>query len=162
MTTSYKKLKDGTRVWVYLSNRILNKTEVNAIKAQGEAFLRRWSAHGKKLEAALEVFHNQFIVLFADEEQAKATGCSIDKSVRFIKSLEKEFEIALLDRNLVAYKDDGRIATCTRDEILENFRRGLLKVDTVVFNNLVTTKKEFDAKWQVPFKESWLFELIER
>jgi hypothetical protein len=28
--------------------------------------------------------------------------------------------------------------------------------DTIVFNNLVQTKRDFEAKWQVPYKDSWL------
>jgi hypothetical protein len=159
---SYKNLPDNTRVWVYQSNRALNKKEIDLIKEQGADFLREWSAHGAKLNAAFEIFHNQFIALFVDEAQAKATGCSIDKSVHLIKSFEREFDLTLLDRNLVAYKLDKKIMMNTRDEFLAKFRNSELSADTTIFDNLVSTKREFEAKWEVPLKDSWLFELLEK
>jgi len=162
MTISYKNLPDNTRVCVYQCNRTLTSAEVTSIKSQGQEFLLRWSAHGAKLNADLEVFYNKFIVLFVDEEQAQASGCSIDKSVRFLKSLEKEFDISLLNRNLVAYKDGNRIISCTREEFIDKVRGGILNENTILFNNLVSTKKEFGTKWEVPLKNSWHYELIGR
>ena len=142
MTNTYKDLPDNARVWVYQSNRKLSKDEISSIKGQGLEFLQRWSAHGNKLNAYFEVFHDQFLVFFIDEEQAKATGCSIDKSVRLIKSLEREFDIALLDRDLVAYQDGKSIATCTREEFIYKGRAGILDKNTIVFNllNLITSQ----------------------
>ena len=160
MNMSYKNLADNTRVWVYQSNRPFSEQEVKSIQEHGVDFIKRWSAHGAKLNASFEVFHNLFIALFVDEEQAKATGCSIDKSVHLIKSLEKEFDVKLLDRDGVAFRDGKSISVLSRSEFLEKIRSGRLDGDTVVFNNLVSTKKEFETKWEVPLKESWHYEFI--
>ncbi|MGH8014996.1 MAG: ABC transporter ATPase [Candidatus Zixiibacteriota bacterium] len=156
---SYKNLKDNARVWVFQANRPLLEKEIQSIREQGQEFILKWSAHGAKLDAAFEVFHNQFIVLFVDEEQAKASGCSIDKSIRFIKQLEMEFDISLLDRNLVAYKDSGRIIIISREVFVERIRNGVLNENTIVFNTLVSTKKEFLTGWETPLKSSWHYDL---
>ncbi len=160
MSMSYKNLPDNTRVWVYQCNRSLNKNEVDSIKEQGADFLKKWSAHGAKLDAAFEVLHNQFIALFVDEEQAKATGCSIDRSVRLIKSFEREFSVKLFDRDCVAYRSGKDISVLSSREFINKVRNGELNPDTIVFNNLVSTKKEFETKWEVPLKESWHSKLI--
>ena len=157
---SYKNLADNTRVWIYQSNRPLSEQEVKSIQEQGDDFIRRWSAHGAKLNASFEIFHNLFIALFVDEEQAKATGCSIDKSVRLIKSFEKEFDLSLLDRTRIAYRDGNIIRICTSEELVGKMRERIINENTIVFNNLVSTKKEFQALWETPLKESWHFELI--
>jgi len=155
MSMSYKNLPDNTRVWVYQSNREFSSREAKSIQEQGEDFLKSWSAHGAKLTAAFEIFHNLFIALFVDEEQAKATGCSIDKSVHLIKSFEKEFDVKLFDRDCVAFRAEDSILVLTRSEFIEKVRNGHLGENTIVFNNLVSTKKEFETKWEVPLKESW-------
>ena len=160
MSMSYKNLADNTRVWVYQSNRPFSIQEAELIQEQGKMFLKRWSAHGAKLNAAFEIIHNLFVALFVDEEQAKATGCSIDKSVHLIKSFEKEFAIKLLDRNYVAFRAGKDILVLSRRQFLEKVRKGELNHDTTVFNNLVSTKKEFETKWEVPLKESWYYEMI--
>ena len=162
MSMSYKNLPDNTRVWIYQSNRPFSLKESKSILEQGEDFLKSWSAHGAKLTAAFEIFHNLFIALFVDEEQAKATGCSIDKSVHLIKSFEKEFDVKLLERNCVASRVGKNISVLSRREFLEKIRSGQLNENTIVFNNLVSTKKEFETKWEVPLKESWHYGLIQK
>ncbi len=162
MSKTYRNLPDSTRVWIYQCNRPFSLKESESIQKQGEDFLKKWSAHGAKLNAAFEILHNQFIALFVDEEQAKASGCSIDKSVRLIKSFEKTLGVNLLDRSLIAYQVDDSIEIINRDEFLAKFRNSELSADTKIFDNLVSTKKEFESKWEVPFKDSWLFELLEK
>lgn len=157
---NYKDLADDTRVWIYQSDRKFTDSEVESIKEQGDKFIDEWTAHGADLQAAFEVFHNQFIVVFADENEAKASGCSIDSSVRFIKTLEEEHKISLMNRKLVAFKEGDSILTLPQEEFLEQAAMGKLSENTIVFNNLVTTKQDLETKWQVPLKESWHFELL--
>jgi hypothetical protein len=156
---NYKDLPDDTRVWIYQSNRKFSDDEVASIRKEGEDFTEIWTSHGTLLKAALEVFHNQFVVFFADEKTAEAGGCSIDKSVYFIKHLEQKHTVSLLDRTMVAYKDGDVIATLPQEEFFEKVGQGTLSEDTIVFNNLVNTKHDLDNKWQVPLKDSWHREL---
>jgi hypothetical protein len=135
---------------------------VRTVKERGREFIDTWSAHGAKLNAAFEIFHNYFIAIFVDEEQARASGCSIDKSVRFIKKLEMDFELSLLDRNLISYMDSGTIRQCSRGEFVLSFQSEEINEETVVFNNLVKTKGEFANKWQVPLKKSWHYEMVKQ
>ena len=157
---NYKELPGDTRVWIYQCDRKLSDSEIEAIKEQGDNFIDNWAAHGEKLQAAFEILHSQFLIIFADEDEAKASGCSIDRSVHFIKNLEQEYSISLLNRALVAYKVDDEIVTLPQEEFVELVAQGTLSKDTIVFNNLVTTKKDLETKWEVPLKESWHRELI--
>lgn len=156
----YQDLPNDTRVWIYQANRQLSTSEIETIHKSGNTFIDQWTAHGAKLKAAFEVFHNQFVILFADEQQAKASGCSIDKSVHFIKGLEQDLDITLLDKNLVTYKDGDQIVTCTRSEFSELIAKGTVTDSTLVFNNLAANKLELMTNWQLPLKLSWHKELI--
>ena len=157
---NYIDLPGDTRVWIYQCDRKLSDREIEAIKEQGDNFIDNWAAHGEKLQAAFEVLHSQFLIIFADEEQAEASGCSIDRSVHFIKNLEQEYSISLLNRALIAYKVDDEIVTLPQEEFIELVAQGTLSKDTIVFNNLVTTKQDLETKWEVPLKQSWHMELI--
>ena len=158
---NYKQLAEDTRVWIYQYDRKLTDAEVTAIKEQGDNFIDNWAAHGEKLEAAFEVLHSQFLIIFANEKQAEASGCSIDRSVHFIKNLEQEYSVSLLNRTLIAYKVDDEIVTLPQEEFIELVAQGTLTKDTIVFNNLVTSKQDLETKWEVPLKESWHMDLIE-
>ena len=161
---NYKELPGDTRLWIYQCDRKLSDSEIEAIKEQGDNFIDGWAAHGEKLEAAFDVLHSQFLIIFANEKQAEASGCSIDRSVHFIKNLEQEYSISLLNRNIVAYKvdDENEIVTLPQEEFVGLVAQGTLNENTIVFNNLVTSKQDLETKWEVPLRESWHFELISK
>jgi len=156
----YRNLPPHTRVWIYQSSRELAANEAAEIKKKCNAFADLWTAHGKAMRAAVEVLYNRFIIVFADESQAMASGCSIDSSVRFIKQLEADHNITLLDRMNIAYKKGEKVEAAHLNDFREMIASGSVNEDTIVFNNLVTSKAEFDNGWEVPVKESWHKQLV--
>lgn len=157
---NYKQLPPDTRVWIYQSSRELTANEAAEIKQKADAFADQWTAHGQAMRAAIEVFYNRFIVVFADESQAMASGCSIDSSVRFIKQLETEYNITFLDRMNIAYKEGDKVKAVPMNRFREMIAQGQLNADTIVFNNLVPNKGDFEIGWEVPAKESWHKQLL--
>jgi hypothetical protein len=155
MLVEFKNLPDNSRVWVYQASRKLSEEEVDALKPKTEAFLEQWTAHGKDLEAGFEVRYNRFIILGLNQENASASGCSIDASVKFIQSLEKEFEIDLLDKMNVTFYNGQFIAHKSLSDFRKMAKSKSVSANTVVFNNLVNTKAEYLENWEVPAKESW-------
>jgi hypothetical protein len=128
---------------------------VEHIKNKASIFITNWTAHGKLLKAKIEVYYALFVVLFVDETQADASGCGIDKSVHFFQSLEKELGINLMNRLLVAYKENEEVKSNSLYSFEKKLASGELNSDTIVFNNLVQTKAEFETQWELPLKHSW-------
>ena len=155
MLIEFKNLPDDSRVWVYQASRKLSEEEVESLKPRTAAFLEQWTAHGQDLEAGFEVRYNRFIVLGLNQENASASGCSIDASVKFIQSLEKEFELDLLDKMNVTFYNGQFIAHKSLSDFRKMAKARSVSANTVVFNNLVNTKAEYLENWEVPAKESW-------
>jgi hypothetical protein len=155
MLTDFKNLPKDSRVWVYQSNRKLSEEEVEIINQKTADFLTQWTAHGANLEAGFEVKYNRFIVLGLNQENASASGCSIDASVHFIQQLEKEFEVDLLDKMNVTFYSGDFIAHKSLSDFRKMAKSKSVSPNTVVFNNLVNTKAEYLENWEVPAKESW-------
>jgi hypothetical protein len=153
--TDYATLAPGSRVWIFQANREFTAVENKAISNELLQFVENWLSHGSLLKAYYEIFHNRFIVFFADEQGDNMCGRAIDASVRFIKELEKKYGVSLLDRSRVAYRKDGQIYACTLDELGQRIEEGEITPDTEVFNNLVSTKEEFEKNWTVPLSKSW-------
>jgi len=153
--TKYNLLSDDTRVWIYQSNRQLSNAEVELLRPAISNFTTQWVSHNLQLKAFGDVFHKQFIVLMVDESRAGASGCSIDKSVYFIKHIENELQINLFDRLSFTFKDGDEIKTAQKDDFANLFNEGKINDDTLVFDNLVKTKKDFDEAWVKPLRESW-------
>lgn len=153
--TTINQMPSDARVWVYQSNTLLTDAEVNEITAQGKAFIESWTAHGAALKASFDVLYKRFIIISVDEQQALASGCSIDKSLAFIKSLEQRYNLKLLDRMQVAYRKEQTIEVCALSEFEKLAVAGAVTPQTIVFNNMITTKSDFDSNWEIPLQESW-------
>lgn len=151
----YGEMSAGASAWIYQSNRELTATEVAEIKKKGEQFVDNWTAHKHSLKACFDVFYNWFIVILVEEEHVKASGCSIDKSVAFIKQLESEYKINLLDRLNVCYVKNEKVTSCTMSNFEAFIEKGEIKDSTFVFNNLIKTKEDIECNWRIPLKESW-------
>ncbi len=144
------------RVWVYQSNRALSDTEITVIEQAGQLFLKDWAAHGASLKSSLDVLHKRFVVIAVDEQQALASGCSIDKSVRFIKDMEQQLNLLFFDRMQVAYRaENNEVKACSLNEFEKLASQKIVTASTIVFNNMVTTKQAFDTEWEIPLEKSW-------
>jgi len=161
---NFKDMPSHSRIWIYQSIREFSENEITQLKVEAEGFINEWTSHAKKMKACIEIFYNRFIILCVDETSASASGCGIDKSVKFIQQLEKEFNTSLLDRMNVAYRkkiqlndevSQRKIVSCSITEFKKNLSFSEEMKGITVFNNLVTTKKEFEKNWEVPLEISW-------
>lgn len=149
-------LPGHARVWIYQSDRKLTDAEVQHIEKAAEVFLKDWNTHGTKLSAGLVVIYNRFIVLAADEAVVAASGCSIDSSVRFLKTIAQELNIDLFDRLNIAYRNStGEVVTLKMAAFEAAIQSGEITKETVVFNNLINTWDDLKSKWEVPALSSW-------
>ena len=155
MLTDFKNLPDDARIWIYQSNRKFTDEEVSDIENKTAAFLKEWTAHGSDLQAGFEVKYNRFIIIALNQAIASASGCSIDASVHFIQSLEKEYEVDLMDKMNVTFYTGDYIAHKPLADFRKMAKNKSVSKNTVVFNNLVNTKEEYLENWEVPAKESW-------
>lgn len=155
MLVDFNSLPDDSRIWIYQSNRKFSDEEVALITEKTKAFLTQWTAHGASLEAGFEVKYHRFIVIGLNQENASASGCSIDASVHFIQQLQQELDVDLLDKMNVTYYSGPYIAHKTLIDFRKMAKNKSVSPNTIVFNNLVTTKEEYLENWEVPAKDSW-------
>lgn len=160
MVVEFNELADPSRVWIFQANRGFSENELEEIKPKIESFLENWTVHGQSLKAGFEIRYNRFIVLGLDESQASASGCSIDASVHFIQSLEKEYNVDLLDKMNVSFKNGEYVAYKPLLDFKKMVKQKAVSPQTIVFNNLVNTKSEYKEFWEVPMTESWHSRLL--
>lgn len=155
MMSDFKTLSENSRIWIYQSNRSLTQQEKESISKLIEDFLNNWKSHGVSLNSGFEIKYNRFIVIAQDQNTQNATGCSIDSMVHFIQKLEKQYNISLLDKLNVSYKQGDYIAYKSLKDFKKMVKDGAVSKNTIVFNNLVQTKLEYTNYWEVPAFESW-------
>lgn len=155
MLVDFNELPDHSRIWIYQSNRGFSEGELQELEQNLTEFLKQWTAHGSDLHAGFEIKYNRFIVIGLDQSNASASGCSIDASVHFIQGLEQRFQVELLDRMNVSFKQGEYVAYKSLQDFKKMAKEKAVSPNTIVFNNLVATKQEYLDSWEVPASESW-------
>jgi hypothetical protein len=155
MKVDFNELPDQARIWIYPANRPFTEQEMTLIKQRLDVFVESWSAHSVPLKVSYLLPYNRFIVLAVDQTETRASGCSIDSSVRMIQELEVEFSVSLLDKMNVTYKQGEFLAYKSLSDFKKMAKDRAVSASTIVFNNLVDTKIEFETHWEVPAIESW-------
>ncbi len=149
-------LPANARVWIYQSNRAFAEQEMAEIDLRLKDFVKQWTSHKVGVEGDGAILYNRFIVLMADEEKVKLGGCSIDSSVHFIKGLERDYGLNFFDRWNIAYLQGDKVLSCNRADFEKLVDEGKVTEETIVFNNLVSTKQQLQTTWQTTYGKSWL------
>jgi len=155
MFTEYKNLPNNSRVWIYQSEREFNQKEIEIISVKAEEFINSWTRHGDNLKGSFTIKYNQFLVLAVDENFNTVSGCSIDSSVRFVQQLEKELQLDLMNKMNITFKDNETINLVKLSDFQQFAKDKKISLETIVFNNMVNTKEDFENNWEIPAKQSW-------
>ena len=155
MYVPFENLPEESRIWIYQSNRKFTDEEFAEIEKELQIFVENWAAHGTGLEASFQLKYKRFIILAVNQEAQVATGCSIDSSVAFIQSLEKKYEVDLLDKMNVTFKLGEHVAHKPLIDFKKMAKDKAVTGNTIVFNNLVNNIAEYNESWEVPARDSW-------
>ena len=155
MLVPFEELQEESKIWIYQSNRKFSEEEFSNIETELIAFLNQWSAHGTSLSCGYELKYNRFIIIAVDQEIQNATGCSIDASVQFMQSIEKKYDVDLLDKMNVTFKLGDHIAHKTLSDFKKMAKDKAVTENTIVFNNLINNIAEYNDSWEVAAGDSW-------
>lgn len=148
-------LDDSSKVWIYQADREFTYDELDVIRPELQQFLEDWTSHNNQLMTYGNIFHRRFIAIFVDETLSGASGCSIDASVRYVKSLEQQYNVSLMGRDQVAIMVDEEISTFPLNNLPDEVESKRINNETFVFDNLVKTKGAFLTEWIKPLEQSW-------
>ncbi|MFY0604714.1 MAG: ABC transporter ATPase [Flavobacteriaceae bacterium] len=155
MYTAYHNLPKNARVWIYQSDRAFTQKEIDFISVNAKSFIEQWTRHGDDLKGSFTIKYNQFLILAVDESFTNVSGCSIDASVRFVKALEEQLNVDLMNKMNISFKDQDHINIVKMQAFKEYVKTEKVTPETIVFNNMVATKEDFETKWEVPANQSW-------
>lgn len=143
------------KVWTYLSSRALSDTESTQLLQEGKRFVNTWTAHDNPLKADFQLHKQRILIVTVDEEVHNASGCSIDKLLRFVKETEKSLRIDLLNRLLVAIDDNDAVKVVPASDIPALLATGILNAESPIYNTAISTEAEL-ATWLQPLNQTWL------
>ncbi|WP_272151632.1 ABC transporter ATPase [Tenacibaculum aiptasiae] len=153
MLVDFNTLSEEAKVWIYPSSRKFYPQEIEGLKERLKTFSEEWKSE-EDFKVSFELRYNRFII-FSVEDNMQLSNAEIDKQVAFVLQLQQEYDIELLDKMNVCFKQ----GEYTQYKELKDFKKLIKNKSvtgkTIVFDNLVQTKHELDNYWEVPITESW-------
>lgn len=156
MYIPFQEMPASSRIWVYQSDRQFDTSELSWIRSLLTSFCEGWNTHGQRMPTSFEIMYDQFILLGVDEKDLGPSGCSIDSSVRIIRSIEEETGVNLLDSGKVSFLSEEKVTVNRLADLRQSISKGVLHPETPIFNPIVSTKSDLTEKWIIPAKDSWL------
>ena len=138
-----ENLSAESKVWLYKSDRELSDVEVTQIEEALARFIPSWSSHGNRVFGGGVVLENRFLVIAVDEAMAGASGCSIDTSVQFVKSVGNQLNIDWFNRLKLILRQGDKTKEIQFSELSRHSAWEL-------YNPMVQTLGELRNSWLVP------------
>lgn len=163
MNSPYESLKipEEARIWTYGLPQELSETTLKVLEEKIGLFISGWAAHGQRLDAGFHILEGRFLILWVDERQQAATGCSIDESVTFIRRLGAQLGTDLCDRNRVFFRNvSGTIEERDLQNILAEARKGKEIPYVTAIDFSADRWSQWKLRFERPLKESWMGRLI--
>jgi hypothetical protein len=152
----FENLPDSARLWVFASDRELAGDAEAAVLSAVDDFLAGWKAHGVPLVCARDWRDNRFLAIGVDVNAENASGCSIDGLFRALQHLERRVGSRLVGGGRVFYRTPAGIETSSRDQFVEQVKRGEVAKTTPVFDTGVSAASGWRTRFEQPAESGWL------
>lgn len=155
MIVDFEKLSDTSRVFIFPAERKLYPEEIETLNREIGIF---FEAHPEIVGGYL-LPQNRFIVLVISETTPLGLSQN-DDLIEVILALEKKWGISLLDKVKVFFKQ-GEFVQCKEiREFKKLIKSNSVSTKSIVFNNFVHNKVEFENNWELTAGESWVGHLF--
>lgn len=155
MLVPYDSLTESAKLWIYPASRKFYKEEVSVVKEKIETFVSLWRKEDEDFKASYQFLHDRFIIVLAQDDNGKLVSQDIDQLVGFILNLQTEYDLELLDRMNVCFKQGEFVQYKEIKAFKKMLKSKSVSEKTIVFDNLIQTKEELENFWEVPITESW-------
>ncbi|MBL4724461.1 MAG: ABC transporter ATPase [Lutibacter sp.] len=162
MIVDYKQMPDDSKLWVFPSSRKFYPQEIEGLKEKIKDFLSDWDDQGVLIKCSYTFKFDRFIMVTVDDSSNSLSIQAHDLLITFIQELEKVYDIILMDKMNVCYKQ-GEFVQYKDLVIFKQMMkdRGVSK-KTIVFDNLITTKGELKYNWEINIMDSWLGRFLKK
>tara|TARA_B100001287_G_scaffold45737_1_gene34826 strand:- start:11667 stop:12143 length:477 start_codon:yes stop_codon:yes gene_type:complete len=147
----FKNLLPNTKVWVYVSRTSLSNIDFEDISLNFNQFFSNWKSHGEIINGQFKIIDDYILSIAADVKANELCGRAADAQVRFIEEVSKHYKLDLLNRNNMAYLENGVINSFDFRKLKELLEAGKINNNTLCCNTFV--RKNSDQIY-LPFSQS--------
>lgn len=151
MIVDYKDLPETSKIYIYPASRKLYPKEVPLVIEKMKTFLENIPDN----DLFFEIKYDRFLLIFVSDRTPLSPEQNEDL-VSLILSMENELGIGLLDKVNVCFKQGEYVQLKEISDFKKLIKNKGVSKKTIVFDNLINTKNEYDCCWEVPANISWI------
>lgn len=156
MQVDYQNLADQAKVFLYPSSRKFYPQEMDHLHEKISSFL---DENFLDFNVYFKIVYQRFIVFFIDTNQVLPITL-LDKLASFILDLEKEYDIILLDKINICFKQGDYVQYQDMKKFRTLLKNKSVSKNTIIFNNMIQNKFDYENHFETPLSESWLAHLV--
>jgi len=151
MLVPYEALTEEAKVLIYPGSRKFFPDELPVINQKTTDFCKGLM----DIDLCFDLKYDRFLVFFISEE----TPLDLEGQntlVSFVQELEKMFDLVLLDKVNVCFKQGQYVQMKEIPAFKKLIKNKGVSEKTIVFDHMVNSKYEFESFWEVSAGQSWL------
>ena len=138
----FKNLSPSAKVWCYISNLSLREINHEIFKNKFDEFFATWKSHGEKIKGSFKIVNNHILLIAADVNGNLLCGRAVDSQLRFVKEIEFFFNLSLLDRNNMAFVEEGVIKCFKFKDLKSLYLNKIICDKTLLCNTFITVNED--------------------
>jgi len=155
MFVDFSSISEDAKIWIYPSSRKFYDSEKAEIENLIQIFIENWKAEDENFKASYRFLYNRFVIFCADDSESKLSNSDINVAVSFILELQEKFDVMLLDKMNVCFKQGEFVQYKELKDFKQLVKNKAVTGKSIVFDNLITTKFDFENYWEITMEESW-------
>ncbi len=158
MLVPFHDLKSEDKIWIFQNEITLDPKTEQKISSDIEQFINSWSSHNETVYAGYQILYGHFLILGAKLKLGHPSGCSIDKLTHLMREIDQKYDLDFLKATgLLAYSNaKNNIQFVPFAKIKDAINKGIINLETLIFDNSLTNLGQFTETWQLKAKYSWL------
>ena len=156
MYISYDKLTKKASCWVYITDKPMLSNR-SLVKDHLKNLCDQWVSHGKNINSSFQLYKENFIILFADED---ISGCSIDSSNNLLRESLNQLKIDIQPNSKIGIFIGDKVEFKERSTLIKLIRDKELNLKNKIVNTTIKNKEEYDKNWILDINKSWLVNFI--
>ena len=156
MFIPFNKISENYTCWVYQIGKMITQKEKVFISKSLESFCEKWTSHNNSVKSSYVIDFDSFIILFADQNINKVSGCAIDEQSRVIRQIGNNLKIKILPYINTGVFINNKLVFLSKEEIISKLNSKEINGNSDIINITIKSKKDYEEKWILKIKESWL------
>ena len=130
----FETLHPSSKIWIYINTKAFDIETKKNIKSLFFNFNKDWKSHGSNIEGEIKFLNNHLMVIGAQYKPEAMCGRAVDAQVRFIATINSEFNLDLLNRTNIAFLESDSIKVHNYNNLQSLIRENLINKDSLLVN----------------------------